>query len=197
MQNILNSKIHKYIRIREKTIFWVFAMILWSAFCFVNHISAQEEKATVEKPPLSLKVTTAKTKICIGTKSILIEAEMSNNSRQSITIDKKYLWNGTISIDFEKGKFNEGWVSSRSAEVPYTGDFLQLAPGQKYRETYNFVFAEEDEFNDFFKRTGQYEFKVHYQAVDLDDKSAEIRKSLYKNSVESNFQIRIIRCPRK
>lgn len=181
---------------RQRIIHLTFVTIILSVICFSNSISAQRRKprATLKKVPLILKVTTPQPTICLGTESISLETVMSNISRQPITIDKNYLWNGSISVFFRHKKVIDGWASGGTVQYPYTGDFLELAPGDKYRESHEFALTEDGKLEDFFNRIGQYTITFRYQANDNDKESAEIRKWLYTKPVISNFKVQIIRC---
>lgn len=176
-----------------------FVTVVLLVICFGSSVSAQKRKpkTTTEKSPLVLKVTTPKPTICLGTESIMLETEMSNVSREPVTIDKNYLWNGSVSVFFSYKKAVDGWASSRTVQVPYTGDFLQLAPEEKYRDSHRFEFTEAGKLEDFFNRVGLYTITVRYEIIDLDRRSPEIRKWLYTKPVISNLKVRVIQCRRK
>ncbi len=183
---------------RQKIIFLIFVSFVLLTICLGNSVSAQTQRAeTAEKSPLLLKVTTPQPTICRGTESISLKLEMSNVSRKPVTIDKNYLWNGSLSVYFSHKKIADGWASGETAQFPYTGDFLQLAPGEKYLESHEFSFVEKGKLEDFFNRIGRYTITVRYRAIDLDDNSPEVRQWLYTKPVATSLEMRIVQCRRK
>lgn len=181
---------------QQKIIFLTFVSFVLLTVFFGNSVTAQKRKprTVIEKLPLVLKVTSPQSTICRGTESITLKLEIINVSREPVTIDKNYLWNGSLSVYFSHKKIADGWLSSRTAKSPYTGDFLQLAPEEKFRESHEFAFTEDGKLEDFFNRVGRYTITVRYNAVDLDDNSPEVRQWLYTKPVETKLEMRIIQC---
>lgn len=184
---------------RQKIIFLIFVSFVLLTVCLGSTAPAQKQKAktTTEKSPLVLKVTTPQPTVCRGTESITLKLEISNVSRKPVTIDKNYLWNGSLSVYFSYKNIADGWLSSKSVESPYTGKFLLLAPGDKYRESHEFAFTEEGKLEDFFNRVGRYTITVRYDAIDLDRNSPEVRQWLYTKPVANSLEMRIVQCRRK
>lgn len=183
---------------RQKIIFLIFVSFVLLTVCLGDSVSGQKRKSkTTEKTPLVLKVTTSQLTICRGTESIELKLEISNVSREPVTIDKNYLWNGSLSVYFSHKKIADGWASGETARFPYTGNFLQLAPGEKYIESHEFSLVEEGKLEDFFNRVGRYTITVRYRAIDLDDNSQEVRQWLYTKPVEAKLEMQIIQCRRR
>ena len=174
------------------------ALVAVVGLCFliaVSSVSAQKRRSQAEVAPLVLQVTTATPTICLGTKNILLKAVMTNVSKQPVTIDKYFLWKNSISVTFENKTGGSGELAFGES-IHGAGDFLEIAPKQKYKEFYKFSFISNDVTRNFFRHTGQYILNIIYQAADLNNKSPEVRKRLYTKPVISNqITFRIIKCP--
>lgn len=181
---------------RQRIRLMILALFVILFTCFDNYISAQERTTEniTESSPLTFEVSALKSAICLGATSILLTAEITNVSREPVTIDKNFLWNGSISASFNNKKLADAWVSGRTTQIPYTGNFLQLEPEQKYRESFEFALRKDRMLNVFFRRVGRYVLTVDYQAVDLDDGSQEVRKWLYTKPVTSSLKIKVVKC---
>ncbi len=173
--------------------------IILVTVCSFKSVLAQksESQTKTELPPLVLKVTTSTPKICFGAKGILLRAEIKNVSRRTVTIDKYFLWNNSISINYERKTGGGGGAAMTGGSIHGAGDFLQLASAQTYQDSSMLSFTENNGLDDFFHLIGNYTITIKYKAIHLKEESAETIEQLYTDPIVNTLKIQVIKCRRK
>lgn len=165
--------------------------VLFSGFTlFTNFLPAQtkiQKSNNSEKPPIALKLSIAKPKKCLGEKSIKLEVEMVNTGNKSLTIDKAALWKSYDVTYFKKGVPDGLWLRREDEFDRKYGDYILLAPNQKYNESHEFTFIDlNNERNHFFDTSGRYEIEMKYKVEEFHKALPEIARTIYINEIISN-----------
>lgn len=159
---------------------------------------AQSVSLRAKKSPIVIKISPSKIKLCLGNSELKLEMELTNVSTKTVIFDKKQLWRGAIEVEYRKGKIFDYRSKERFAEIPYEGDYIKIAPQEKYQDTYNFLFVDENTItNDFFNRTGNYTIKYTYasQTHNYKGNDKEIKNFLYVKPTASNsIEFKILNC---
>jgi archaellum component FlaF (FlaF/FlaG flagellin family) len=160
--------------------------------------AAQMKKEDKVTSPLELRLILPATDVCLNSQSITLEVEMKNTGKQPITIDQKFLWNGSISIDYreENNEIVDGWLSDGNGSYPYKGDFIKIEPGHSNKVSHQLSLLEADKSSvEFFGRVGKFTMQLRYQAYDWDEVQTEIKKWLYTDPIISNrIEFQVISC---
>jgi len=160
--------------------------------------SAQKKEQDTVTQPLELRLILSTTEVCLNSPSITLEVEIKNTSKQPITVDQKFLWNGSISVDYreENNELVDGWLSDGSGSYPYKGNFIKIEPGHSNKVSHQLSLKEEDgSFIEFFRRVGKFTMQLRYQAYDWDKDNTEIKKWLYTTPVISNrTEFQVVNC---
>ncbi|MBO0800810.1 MAG: hypothetical protein J2P31_18490 [Blastocatellia bacterium] len=172
-------------------------MIAIIGLVYLSSASAQQKRQDTVAAPLQLRLILPVTEVCLDSKSITLEVEMKNTGNEPITVDEKFLWNGSISVDLrdENNEIVDGWLSGGGGDIPYTGKFIKIEPGDTNKVSYQLSLEEDGSLIEFFRRVGQYTMVLHYQAFDWDNHQTELRKWLYTKPVKSNqVEFHVVNC---
>lgn len=166
---------------------------------YLSSASAQQNnnKEDAEAAPLELQLILPVSEVCLDSKSINLEVELKNTGKEPITVDEKFLWNGSISVDLreENNEIVDGWLSGGGGDIPYTGNFMKIEPGDTIKVSHQLSLEEDGSLIEFFRRVGQYKMVLRYQAFDWDNHQNELRKWLYTKLVKSNqIEFHIVKC---
>ncbi len=176
-------------------------LLILVVFCLslfaINSLFAQTKRKDTR--PLIFKLSTPIKKLCLGAKEIELKLEIVNVSKSPLTIDKNFLWDGSVSGDFiRNGNVESSWTGLPDYTYPYSGNYHKIDPGQKYSESYSYSFLDSDrQLNKNFDKTGLYTLLIRYHPFNFGQEELEVRKDLYKGeSIFSNkIKFHIVDCP--
>jgi hypothetical protein len=139
-------------------------ILLIALFLFFGQAGTKAEgpvlsQTTNSTSPLSLALTTSTARLCAGT-PLLVQADLTNDSKDKIVIDLKGLW---YQISFRAFRSSGNRSSARSRTSlgdggpRYEGNYLVLDPGESYKASQTFKLDDE-----FFNDAGSFEISVTY-----------------------------------
>jgi hypothetical protein len=176
----------------------IIGLVYISLATFELGVSAQKKKQDAVTSPLELRLILPAAEVCLNSRSITLGVEMKNAGKQPITIDQKFLWNGSISVDYreENNEIIDGWLSGGSGSYPYPGNFIRIEPGHSNKVSHQLSLTEEDgSFIEFFRRVGKFTMQLRYRAYDWGKDQTEIKKWLYTKPVTSNrIEFQVVNC---
>ncbi len=146
-----------------------------------------QKSDTSKKSPLVLNLSVPKLKNCLGEKSVELKVKIVNTGNKPITIDKSALWLSYSIAQSNKGVAGGLWLRLNYGFDEKYGDYVLLAPNQKYSEPHEFSFIKEDNIrDDFFSRTGRYDVEMDYKISKLDNISPEVANTIFTDKITSN-----------
>ena len=145
--------------------------------------------------PLLFRISTKPTVVCSGG-SVVVSAELVNQSQETIVIDRRFIWYRST-FRFSKHE-PDGSIKGRiktttgdpGPEVSDETNYITLKPGQSHKDTRSFSLDD-----DFFRSTKTFTLQFTYGQF----RDASVNgMPLFVGTIRSNtLELKIINCKRK